>query len=101
MKDGWCPRAVDKEQIDRWFERTVAGLTPEQAADLKRKFSSASRLNEAEQTNRRHRVRCEHPLRAHLERDRLQGSTRSPEQTDRVALPPVSGRNRTGLLGEC
>ncbi len=43
------PQRVDKEQIDRWFERTVAGLSPAQAADLKRKFSTASRLNEAEQ----------------------------------------------------
>ena len=43
------PQSVDKDQIDRWFERTVAGLSPAQAADLKRKFSSASRLNEAEQ----------------------------------------------------
>ncbi len=43
------PQHVDKEQIDRWFERTVAGLSPAQAADLKRKFSSTNQLNEAEQ----------------------------------------------------
>lgn len=43
------PQSVDKGQIDRWFDRTVAGLSPAQAADLKKKFSSTTRLNEAEQ----------------------------------------------------
>ncbi|MEJ7809739.1 MAG: HsdR family type I site-specific deoxyribonuclease [Gemmatimonadaceae bacterium] len=43
------PQAVDREQMDRWFERITARLTPEQAADLKRKFSSAPQLNQAEQ----------------------------------------------------
>lgn len=40
---------VDREQIDRWFERITANLSPEQAADLKRKFSSTAQLSKAEQ----------------------------------------------------
>ncbi|MFN8668785.1 MAG: HsdR family type I site-specific deoxyribonuclease [Gemmatimonadaceae bacterium] len=43
------PQVVDREQIDRWFERITATLTRDQAADLKRKFSSTSQLNKAEQ----------------------------------------------------
>jgi type I restriction enzyme R subunit len=43
------PQIVDHEQIDRWFQRITATLSREQAADLKRKFSSMSQLNKAEQ----------------------------------------------------
>lgn len=43
------PQIVDREQIDRWFERITATLSRGQAADLKRKFSSTSQLNKAEQ----------------------------------------------------
>ncbi len=43
------PQMVDTAQIDRWFERITATLTDDQAADLKRKFSSTSQLNKAEQ----------------------------------------------------
>jgi type I restriction enzyme R subunit len=43
------PQVVDRGQIDRWFERITATLSREQAADLKRKFSSTSQLNKAEQ----------------------------------------------------
>ena len=43
------PQVVDREQIDRWFERITRTLSREQAADLKRKFSSTSQLNKAEQ----------------------------------------------------
>lgn len=43
------PQMVDGEQIDRWFDRITATLTKDQAADLKRKFSSTSQLNKAEQ----------------------------------------------------
>ena len=43
------PQIVDREQIDRWFERITATLSREQAADLKRKFSSTSQLDKAEQ----------------------------------------------------
>lgn len=45
----YVPQVVDKEQIDRWFDRITAALTREQATDLKRKFSSTSQLNKAEQ----------------------------------------------------
>ena len=43
------PQVVDRAQIDRWFERITQPLTKEQAADLKKKFSSTSQLNKAEQ----------------------------------------------------
>ncbi|MBK8245821.1 MAG: type I restriction endonuclease subunit R [Gemmatimonadetes bacterium] len=43
------PQIVDRDQIDRWFDRITATLTPNQVADLKRKFSSTSQLNKAEQ----------------------------------------------------
>jgi len=43
------PQIVDRAQIDRWFERITRTLSHEQAADLKRKFSSTSQLNKAEQ----------------------------------------------------
>ncbi|HHL34368.1 MAG TPA: type I restriction endonuclease subunit R [Desulfobulbaceae bacterium] len=40
---------VDSEGIDSWFERITANLSREQAADLKRKFSTTDQLNKAEQ----------------------------------------------------
>lgn len=43
------PQTVDKEQIDSWFEKLTRGLTEGQAADLKRKFSTADQLNKTEQ----------------------------------------------------
>lgn len=43
------PQQVNHEQIDRWFERITANLNRQQAADLKRKFSSTSQLNKTEQ----------------------------------------------------
>ncbi|MCW2922394.1 MAG: type restriction-modification system, subunit [Thermoleophilia bacterium] len=39
----------NKAAIDVWFERHTKGLTDEQKADLKRKYSKASALNRAEQ----------------------------------------------------
>ena len=39
----------NKAAIDLWFERHTQGLTKEQQADLKRKFSKASMLNKADQ----------------------------------------------------
>lgn len=43
------PQEVDRKQIDLWFERYTAGLTDKQQADLKKKFSTAEQLNQAEQ----------------------------------------------------
>lgn len=43
------PQQVDHDQIDRWFERITGNLSRQQAADLKRKFSSTSQLNKTEQ----------------------------------------------------
>ncbi len=43
------PQIVDKEQIDRWFDRITAPLTKDQATDLKKKFSSTAQLDQAEQ----------------------------------------------------
>jgi type I restriction enzyme R subunit len=40
---------VDKEQLERWFERTTRHLTPEQKADLKRKMSRSEAVNATEQ----------------------------------------------------
>ncbi len=46
-------RHVEMEQnraaIDLWFERHTQGLTPEQKADLKRKYARAEMLNKADQ----------------------------------------------------
>jgi len=39
----------NKKAIDLWFERHTNGLTKEQKADLKRKYSRSSMLNKAEQ----------------------------------------------------
>ena len=40
---------VDQLPIDEWFRRYTSGLTEEQRADLKRKYSSADQLNRTEQ----------------------------------------------------
>ena len=40
---------VDKEAIDSWFEKITLGLTKDQQADLKRKFSTEQQLNKAVQ----------------------------------------------------
>ena len=40
---------VDQAAIDRWFERVTEGLTDEQKRDLKRKFSHAGEISQAEQ----------------------------------------------------
>ena len=40
---------VDRILIDTWFERVSKGLTDEQKADLKKKFSRADHLNRADQ----------------------------------------------------
>lgn len=44
---------VDRESVDAWFERITRRLSREQAADLKRKFSTAEQLNKTEQKVRR------------------------------------------------
>jgi type I restriction enzyme, R subunit len=41
---------VNQEAIDNWFERVCEGLTDQQKADLKRKYSRASALGQTEQT---------------------------------------------------
>jgi type I restriction enzyme R subunit len=40
---------VDRKAIDRWFDVITAQLTPEQRADLKKKFTTTDQLNKAEQ----------------------------------------------------
>ena len=40
---------VDSQSIDGWFERITETLSKEQAADLKKKFSTTDQLNKAEQ----------------------------------------------------
>jgi type I restriction enzyme R subunit len=40
---------VDQIPIDEWFKRYTAGLSEEQRADLKRKYSSSDQLNRTEQ----------------------------------------------------
>ncbi len=43
------PQKVDKSAIDGWFEKITLGLTKDQKADLKRKFSTERQLNKAVQ----------------------------------------------------
>src|SRR5690606_38402209 len=43
------PLDIDEAPIDSWFEKYTAALTPEQKADLKRKYSTADQLNRTEQ----------------------------------------------------
>lgn len=40
---------VDQVSMDEWFKKYTAGLTEEQRADLKRKYSTADQLNRTEQ----------------------------------------------------
>lgn len=46
-------RDINRDGIDKWFERASQGLTDEQKADLKRKFSRNQELSQTEQT-----IRC-------------------------------------------
>ncbi len=43
------PQKVDGQTIDNWFEKITLGLTNDQRADLKRKFSTERQLNKATQ----------------------------------------------------
>ena len=43
------PQDVEREAIDGWFEKITLGLTDDQKADLKRKFSTERQLNKATQ----------------------------------------------------
>lgn len=43
------PQEVERNAIDGWFERITIGLTKDQKADLKRKFSKERQLNKATQ----------------------------------------------------
>ncbi len=43
----YVPQAVEKAAIDGWFEKLTLGLTKDQKADLKRKFSTERQLNKA------------------------------------------------------
>ncbi|MBW1789664.1 MAG: HsdR family type I site-specific deoxyribonuclease, partial [Deltaproteobacteria bacterium] len=43
------PQEVDRKAIDSWFEKITLGLTDDQKADLKRKFSTERQLNKATQ----------------------------------------------------
>ena len=43
------PQKVDKEAIDGWFDKLTLGLSGDQKADLKRKFSTERMLNMASQ----------------------------------------------------
>ena len=43
------PQKVDRNAIDSWFEKITLGLTNDQKADLKRKFSTERQLNKATQ----------------------------------------------------
>jgi type I restriction enzyme R subunit len=45
----YVQQRVDQVPIDEWFRRYTAGLTEEQRADLKRKYSTADQLNRTEQ----------------------------------------------------
>ncbi len=43
------PQEVERDAIDGWFEKMTIGLTKDQKADLKRKFSTERQLNRATQ----------------------------------------------------
>ncbi|MBL0713783.1 MAG: type I restriction endonuclease subunit R [Desulfosarcina sp.] len=43
------PQKVEKKAVDGWFEKTTLGLTKDQKADLKKKFSTEQQLNKATQ----------------------------------------------------
>ena len=43
------PQKVEKDAIDSWFDKITLGLTDDQKADLKRKFSTERQLNKATQ----------------------------------------------------
>ncbi|TRZ50874.1 MAG: type I restriction endonuclease subunit R [Dehalococcoidia bacterium] len=43
------PQDVNKDPIDKWFERICKPLTEKQRADLKRKFSNIEKLNSSDQ----------------------------------------------------
>ncbi|MCK4524418.1 type I restriction endonuclease subunit R, partial [candidate division WOR-3 bacterium] len=43
------PQDVNKEAVDNWFEKQTRSLNSKQKSDLKRKFASSDKLNEAEQ----------------------------------------------------
>ena len=45
----YVPQDVEKAAIDGWFEKLTLGLTKDQKADLKRKFSTERQLNKATQ----------------------------------------------------
>lgn len=45
----YVPQKVDRNAIDNWFEKITLGLTKDQKADLKRKFSTERQLNKATQ----------------------------------------------------
>jgi type I restriction enzyme R subunit len=45
----YVEQRVDQIPIDEWFRRYTTGLTEEQRADLKRKYSTADQLNRTEQ----------------------------------------------------
>ena len=49
MKGRHVPQKVDHSSIDGWFDRITVGLSQDQKADLKRKFSTTDQLNKAEQ----------------------------------------------------
>ena len=43
------PQSVNKDLVDRWFERLTQGLSKEQKADLKKKFNRADQLAKTDQ----------------------------------------------------
>lgn len=45
----YVPQSVNKKAIDNWFERQTQSLSDKQKSDLKRKFASSDKINEADQ----------------------------------------------------
>ena len=83
------PQTVNKEQIDGWFDKLTRGLTREQAADLKKKFSTADQLNKAEQKGPDGRLGHQLPLRQLLEGYRIQGPVGGAGQGDGADVQAV------------
>ena len=73
---------VDQIPIDEWFKRYTAGLTNEQRADLKRKYSSAGQLNRSEQKIRAIAWDISTHYATNLQQTGLKGQLVAPSKAD-------------------
>lgn len=91
-------RDINQQGIDQWFERVSQGLSDQQKADLKRKFSRAQELGQTEQT-----IACiAYDVSTHF-RDTFQGNTPFKGQlvapSKRAALHFKRALDDIGMVG--